>query len=274
MRPSAVEDGSAALQALASALDQNNPFQIALADMNMPGMTGEELGGTITADKRFAQTQLALMKPLGDKSESRPWSDFGFAACLTKPIRYHDLRALLSGLAQPAASTAKPKSSPIQSAQGRDSDIRDMFAARKLRVLVVDDNSTNQQVALGVLKKLGVSARAASDGAEALAVLTQEPFHLVFMDVHMPGMDGLEATRLIRIAERDGLPWTRNRRMPIIAMTAAAMQQDRDDCILSGMDDHVAKPISPREMANTINKWLPVEATAEDHSSPALQLAG
>ena len=133
-----------------------------------------------------------------------------------------------------------------------------------MRVLVADDNITNQQVALGVLKKLGVGAEVVSNGVEALAAIAAKPFDVIFMDVHMPEMDGLEATRLIRSAQRDGAAWTRDRRLPVIAMTASAMQQDREDCRLAGMDDYLSKPIHPREVTETLTKWLPPVDAAED----------
>ena len=206
MRTVAVQDGAAALQALSQALDQNDPFQLALTDMNMPGMSGETLGSTVRANERLANTKLVLMRALGDNSETRSLSEFGFTAAVAKPIRHHDLRTLLSGLLRPPDAHATQTSRPTRP-QGRDNDLRDMFSERNLRILVADDNLTNQQVAQGVLKKLGINAHVVSDGAEALATLTTQAFDLVLMDVHMPGVDGLEATRLIRSAEREGAPW-------------------------------------------------------------------
>ena len=268
MRPTAVEDGTAGLQALASALDQNDSFRLALIDLNMPGLTGEMLGNRIAADKRLADTRLILMRALGDKSETRPFSEFGFSACVAKPIRQHDLRTLLQALVKPANLQSERGLSQASQGSQRDSDLRGIFAGRNVRVLVADDNITNQKVALGVLKKLGVNAEAVSDGTEAMAALAAKSFDVIFMDVHMPGMDGLEATRLIRIGERDRAAWTRDRRLPVIAMTASAMQQDREDCRLAGMDDYLSKPIHPREVTQTLTKWLPDEHDAEDLPQP------
>jgi CheY-like chemotaxis protein len=204
------------------------------------------------------------MRALGDKSETRPFSEFGFSACVAKPIRQHDLRTLLQTLVKPASLNGKAGVPQVSQGSTKDSDLRGLFAGRKVRVLVADDNITNQQVALGVLKKLGVEADAVPDGAEALAALAAKAFDVIFMDVHMPGMDGLEATRMIRIAERDRMPWTQERRLTVIAMTASAMQQDREDCRLAGMDDYLSKPINPREVAQTLTKWLPPEDKTED----------
>ncbi len=264
MRPAAEEDGTAGLQALVRAVDQNDPFRLALIDMNMPGVTGEMLGTLIAADKRLTDTRLILMRTLGDKSETRPFSEFGFSASVAKPIRQQELRTLLQALVKPLNPDSERGLVQPSPGSQRDGDLRGKFGGRKVRVLVADDNITNQQVALGVLKKLGVGAEVVSNGVEALAAIAAKPFDVIFMDVHMPEMDGLEATRLIRSAQRDGAAWTRDRRLPVIAMTASAMQQDREDCRLAGMDDYLSKPIHPREVTETLTKWLPPVDAAED----------
>jgi CheY-like chemotaxis protein len=123
------------------------------------------------------------------------------------------------------------------------------------RILLAEDNITNQQVAVGILKKLGLRADAVANGAEALKALETLPYDLVLMDVQMPEMNGLEATRHIR----DPLSTVRNHQIPIIAMTAGAMQGDREKCLESGMNDYVSKPISPKALAEALDKWLPKE---------------
>jgi PAS domain S-box-containing protein len=136
---------------------------------------------------------------------------------------------------------------------------RGLFANRQNRVLLAEDNITNQQVALGMLTKMGLRADAVADGAEALEALKTIPYNLVLMDVRMPNMDGLEATRRIRSAELHHAngEWVPLRRLPVIAMTASAMQGDREKCIEAGMDDYIAKPVSPRVLAGVLEKWLP-----------------
>jgi CheY-like chemotaxis protein/HPt (histidine-containing phosphotransfer) domain-containing protein len=124
--------------------------------------------------------------------------------------------------------------------------------------LLAEDNITNQQVALGILKKLGLRADAVANGAEAVKALETLPYDLVLMDVLMPEMDGLEATRHIRNPQSAVL----NHGIPIIAMTANAMQGDRERCLQAGMDDYVSKPISPPVLAAALDKWLPPEAVA------------
>ena len=140
----------------------------------------------------------------------------------------------------------------------------DLFADRHLRILVADDNVTNQQVAVGILQKMGLEAKAVSNGAEALAELSAAAYHLVLMDVQMPVMDGREATRQIRRGE-DSHPAAPH--MPIIAMTANAMQADREGCISAGMDDFLSKPVVPRSLASALLKWLPKESAEMAESS-------
>ena len=120
-------------------------------------------------------------------------------------------------------------------------------------VLLVEDNITNQQVALSILKKLGVQVEVVASGQEALDLLEKTDYDLVFMDVQMPGMDGLETTQAIRSRSVGA----RNDRIPVVAMTAHALQGDRERCLAAGMDDYVAKPVTPQSLAAVLGKWLP-----------------
>ena len=131
--------------------------------------------------------------------------------------------------------------------------LRGLFAQHKVRILVADDNLSNQLVALGTLKKFGLQADAVEDGARAVAALASSSYDLVLMDVRMPGTDGLEATRQIRKAEQA----SNKRRLPVIAMTASAMASDREMCREAGMDDFVSKPFLPQTLADVLTKWLP-----------------
>ena len=132
-------------------------------------------------------------------------------------------------------------------------ELSNLFAGSKARILLAEDNIVNQQVALGILKKLGLRADAVASGAEALSALENLPYDLVFMDVQMPVMDGLTAARLIRSPQSR----VRNSAIPIIAMTALAMSGDREKCLAAGMNDYVAKPVTPLAMAGMLEKWLP-----------------
>ena len=154
-----------------------------------------------------------------------------------------------------------------------------LYKNRKARILLAEDNITNQQVALGILKKLGLRADAVANGEEVLIALETLPYDLVLMDVQMPEMDGYEATRRIRnyekiimndefgmMKEKEPEKLTaysslaiRHSAIPIIAMTAHAMQGDRQRCIEAGMNDYITKPVSPHALAEVLGKWLPKE---------------
>jgi len=138
------------------------------------------------------------------------------------------------------------------------------FAGRTTRILLAEDNITNQQVALGILKKLGLRADAVANGAEAVKALETLPYDLVLMDVQMPEMDGLEATRAIRHPQSA----VRNHHIPIIAMTANAMQGDRQTCLDAGMNDYVSKPIAPQALAEALDTWLPKDTAATTEDAP------
>ena len=132
-------------------------------------------------------------------------------------------------------------------------ETKDLFAGRKARILVAEDNITNQQVALGILKKLGLAADAVANGEEVLQVLAVVPYDLVLMDVQMPEMDGLQATCQIRDPQSGVL----DHQIPIIAMTAHAMQGDRERCLEAGMNGYVFKPVTPLALADALHEWLP-----------------
>jgi PAS domain S-box-containing protein len=253
MRPSEAQDGPGALQVLHRALEENDPFRLVVIDMQMPGMDGETLGGTIKADERLADTRMVMLTSLGTRGDTRRLKGIGFAAYLTKPARHQELKAVLS-LALTERGGAEPMPRPIATRHTARETLN-LFADRKARILLAEDNITNQQVALGILKKLGLRADAVANGAEALNSLETIPYDLVLMDVQMPVMDGLEATQRIREA-RSAVP---NHGIPIIAMTAHAMRGDLERCLAAGMDDYVSKPVAPQALADVLEKWLPKE---------------
>ncbi|MCX7799236.1 MAG: PAS domain S-box protein [Fimbriimonadales bacterium] len=227
----------AALRLAQSAAEAGEPFDVAILDHQMPGMSGADLAECLAADPWTRSLPLILLSSLGSSV-----SVGKFVACLVKPVRRSELRqALLRAAgcgwaAEPAA--ADRRSEPQALAGGR--------------VLVAEDNAVNQHVARGVLAKLGLEAVVVSNGLEAIEALRQQSFDAVLMDVQMPEIDGFEATRRIRCGEA-GAP---NRRIPIIAMTAHAMQGDRDRCLEAGMDDYVSKPVSQHDLAAVLQKWL------------------
>jgi PAS domain S-box-containing protein len=250
MRPEAVADGPLALIALNRAVAENDSFRLALIDMQMPGMDGESLGRVIQADPRLAATRMVLLTSLGVRGEARRLAELGFAACTAKPVRHLELFTLISSVLGNGSAPGEPPLVTRPSPQAQ----RQPFAGSEARILLAEDNITNQQVALGLLRKLGLRADAVASGAEALTALETIPYDLVLMDVQMPEMDGLETTRHIRSPQSPVL----NHHLPIIAMTAHAMQGDRERCLEAGMNDYVPKPVSPQALIRVLRRWLPL----------------
>jgi PAS domain S-box-containing protein len=254
MHPYEAQDGPGALQALYLALNENDPYRIAVIDMQMPGMDGESLGRTIHEDNRLSDTRMVMLTSLGMRGDARRLAEIGFSAYATKPIRHQELKAVLSLALTERNGTEATQRPPIATRHTARETLP-LFAGCKARILLAEDNITNQQVALGILKKLGLRADAVANGSEAIKALKALPYDLVLMDVQMPEMDGLEATRQIRDL-KSAIP---NHRIPVIAMTAHAMQGDREHCLEAGMNDYVTKPVSPRALAEALDKWLPKE---------------
>jgi PAS domain S-box-containing protein len=249
-RPEEAPDGPTALKALRLAKDTGDPFRIAITDMQMPGMDGMTLGFAIKADETLRGTPLVLLSSLGQRGDARKMEEIGFSAYLTKPARQSELFCCLSAV---LAGTAAPPGKPIVTRH----TVREMSRG-SVRILLAEDNIINQQVAVGILKKLGLRADAVANGAEAVKALETLPYDLVLMDIQMPVMDGLEATRQIRDRKSAIL----NHNVPIIAITAHAMQGDREKYLEAGMNDYVSKPISAQALAQALKKWLPQKTAA------------
>ncbi len=251
MRVSAAPDGVSALETLVRAFNEQDPYRVAVIDMQMPEMDGEKLGRIILSDDRLNRTRLVMLTSLGSRGDSRRFENIGFHAYLTKPARPLELKAVLSSiLTSPGKGTSAPSAITTRHTIR---EIRQLFAGRNLRILLAEDNITNQLVALGILKKLGLHADAVANGLEVLNAIKKHPYDLILMDIQMPVMDGLETTRQIR-SKRTG---SALRNIPVLAMTAHAMAGDRDRCLESGMNGYVSKPINPLALADELNKWLP-----------------
>jgi PAS domain S-box-containing protein len=254
MRPFDVNDGQAALAALRRAVEKGDPFKIAVIDMQMPGMDGDTLGRAIKADPAIAGTRMMMLTSMGTRGDARRFEEIGFAAYATKPVRHMDLFNMLSGMFAENGGTGGQRIITRHTAR----EPIPHFAGGG-RILLAEDNITNQQVALGILKKLGLSADGVANGEEALRALETIPYDVVLMDVQMPVLNGYEATRAIRSADSSVL----NHKVPIIAMTANAMKGDREKCLEAGMDDYVSKPVMPPSLAEVLARWLPRDASGK-----------
>ncbi len=236
LRPDPAADGPAGLDRLARAAAAGQPYALLIVDLQMPGMDGAAMVTAVRADPRLAGTPVILLIPLDRHSDDPHWTALGIRACVTKPVRIAELKKRLV-----EAVSGPPAGSPAPAA-------RLPPAAQAARVLVVEDNPTNQQVALGILRKIGVQADLASSGQAALRLLATQDYDLVFMDIQMPGMDGLETTRRIR----DPASAARRHDLPIVAMTAHATREDREACLGAGMQDYLAKPVNAQDLARVI----------------------
>jgi CheY-like chemotaxis protein/HPt (histidine-containing phosphotransfer) domain-containing protein len=223
----------------------------------MPEVDGEALGRMIKADPKLEPTTLVMLTSAGQRNDAARVKQAGFDDYLIKPVRSSRLLDCLKTAISPKPQT---HSSPHPVRPGTKGVAEN---GQKTRILVADDNTTNQLVALAMLNRIGYCGDAVANGLEAIRALTQIPYDVVLMDVQMPEMDGLEATRRIR----DPKTGVQNSRVPIIAMTAHAMKGDQDKCLAAGMDDYIAKPVQFEELVSVLQHWLE-RATA----SPASEM--
>jgi len=247
-----------ALEKMYNAVNENNPFRIALLDMQMPGMDGATLGKTIKEDPLLKETILVMLTSISNRGDAARLKEIGFSAYLTKPIKHSLLYDCLATVNTNESQLSTIQEKPIMTRHTLTENKR-----RKVRILLVEDNIVNQKVALKILETVGYHANAVSNGKEALVALEAISYDLVLMDCQMPEMDGYEATRAIR---NPGTP-VPNHEVPIIAMTAGAMKGDREKCLDAGMNDYIAKPVDAQKLVETIEKWLSIP----DSSSPPPQ---
>jgi PAS domain S-box-containing protein len=247
--------GAETLAAMRSACNSGDPFHIAIADHEMPGMDGLELAKEIKANPHLRETLLVMLSSRGRRGDARQAKEAGFAAYLSKPTKPRDLLDVLKTVW--SNSKQSPGGFPLVTrytlaeAVGASREKRTLAKnAVKPRVLVVDDNPVNQRVASSLLQRLGCRVDVAANGQEAVDMLDTIPYDIIFMDCQMPVMDGFEATKEIRRREAGELHST------IVAMTANAMKRDRELCLEAGMDDYIAKPISKAGLAELLKKHL------------------
>ncbi len=238
--PFMAEHAQGALDLLRCA--DSGPIDLAILDMQMPGMDGLELARTMQYDTALRAVPRILLSSGGLIGED-DWRSVGIAKVLNKPVRqsylYDAIVATLNEVPVLATVAVPSDDGHIPDYSGR-------------RILLVEDNTTNQKVALRMFARFGLNTELATDGLQALAALERERFDMVFMDCQMPNMDGYEATQRWRQRENElHLP-----RSPIIALTANAMQSDRDACLAVGMDDHLAKPFDTKKISAMLAQWM------------------
>jgi CheY-like chemotaxis protein len=249
-----VDSAGAAVLALNEAAAATRPYDLLLIDHHMPGADGLDLARTIKNDKTLGTPVMVLVSSSGDRLNPEQMKEFGLTAYEFKPIPANRLRELILrslGAPQAAVVAVPPVAIAIEAA-----------GTNGARILIAEDNRVNQKVALQYLKNAGHAAVVAGNGQEAIDKLCLHPYDLVLMDVQMPVLDGFEATKRIRSLQAAGAPGFA-REIRIVAMTANAMTGDREQCIEAGMDDYVAKPLTPTSVQAMLDKHLrPMPAAA------------
>ena len=240
--------GNEAGKILQTAINEENPFQIALIDYCMPDVNGESLCMKIKSDPKFNDLILVMLTSVGKRGDAERFKELGCAAYLTKPLKKTQLFDCLRIVTGETSSVRKDTSRQIITQHSISEDHK-----KRVRILLVEDNVVNQKIALRILeKKLGYHADVVTNGKEAVESLEKFDYNLVLMDCQMPEMDGYEATGTIR--NRNSA--VRDHNIPIIAMTANAMKGDREKCLEAGMDDYVSKPINLKKLSDAIDRHL------------------
>ncbi|MGI9078917.1 MAG: PAS domain S-box protein, partial [Gemmatimonadaceae bacterium] len=247
--PSEAEDGNRALEMLRAAAAQNELYDIALLDSQMPEMDGFRLARAIKDDARIASVPLVLMSSFGQR-RGQVERETGFAAYLAKPVRQsHLLDCLVTVLGKSGVTALQLNLATPARLATRHASEEHETRARKF-ILIAEDNPVNRKVAARQVENLGYRADLVANGLEAIEALARIRYDLVLMDCQMPQMDGYQATAAIRL--REG----RSRHTPIIAMTANAMGGDREKCLAAGMDDYIPKPVKVEELGKVLDRWL------------------
>ncbi|MBD1937773.1 PAS domain S-box protein [Microcoleus sp. FACHB-68] len=251
MQVDEADSAAAALQALQEAWEQKMPYDVAVLDMQMPQTDGLSLGEQIKANSALARVPLIMLTSTNQRDEVKQALKIGFAAYLVKPVKpsrlLDTILTVLDTSERPVAISdgeylSKP-ADPLPEVSGKP----------KLRILIAEDNSINQKVALKQLSSAGYEADVAANGEEVLQLLKTIPYDLVLMDCQMPILDGFNTT--IEIKRRQENAFAAGRRPVVIAMTANAMKEDRDRCLSAGMDDYLSKPVSKEKLIATIERW-------------------
>jgi signal transduction histidine kinase/CheY-like chemotaxis protein len=238
MKPVTAKDGRSAMETLRRAHKDGHPFRLVLLDAHMPAMDGFEVASHVKHDPHLHGTTVILLTSAGHTEDMARAKSLGAAASVAKPVKQSDLwDAIITALHVAGRQKARPSVAQRRS----------RTAEHPLRILLAEDNPVNQEVAVHLIERRGHSVIVAENGREAVEAIERHKFDLVLMDVQMPEMGGLEATRVIREKEKGS-----GHHLPIIAMTAHAMQGDREQCLEAGMDGYLAKPIDPKTFLQTV----------------------
>ncbi len=249
MKATCVNGASAALAAVQVAQNLGSPFPLTIVDAQMPEMDGFELSEKLSRLAVDPKPIIMMLTSLGRRGDADLCRQMGISAYLKKPIRQSELFAAIQ-----ATFGMSRKASESTELVTRHT-IRER--KRRLKILVVEDNLVNQTLAVRLLEKRGYSVSVCGNGNEAFQALEKDSFDIILMDVEMPEMNGFDATRIIREKEK-----VSGKHIPIVAMTAHAMNGDRERCLASGMDAYISKPVSSEELFSIIEKYTNGEIAA------------
>ena len=258
----ALTDGEEALKALQVAAAEGKPYHFVLADAQLPGMDGPVLAQTLKNDVELAAARVIILLAPGQRATFSCGDNSDISACLHKPVRRTQLRDTFRTLLTVGTTPARAVAKTRPAAPARQGPVK----GKGVRVLIAEDNQVNQKVVIKQLQKIGYKADAVANGAEALEAATTVAYDVILMDCQMPEMDGFAATREIR--RREGQCGMHT---PIIALTANALEGDRDRCLAAGMDDYLSKPIKIEALGALLEKW--VVKAAETPAEPVAPVA-
>jgi len=245
-----VEDGPAALQKLADAVETGTPYQLAILDWHMPAMDGVMLAGKISSDPKISATKMIMLTSAAATDGGRSMTEAGVAAQLNKPARPARLRQCI---AQVLDIEKTNHTKLIKAVDEEIARLPERFGGGQL--LLVEDNPVNREVATCMLNAMQCHVHEVKNGQEAVEIIRRQQFDLVLMDCEMPVMDGYAATQAIREWET-GVP--DNDHLPIVALTAHALPEDRNRCMAIGMDDYLSKPFTMDQLRTILARWLPM----------------
>ena len=266
MRADCVASIEETLNVVHGAQAGGDPYQAAILTGQKDGVDAEALARVVQSDPNLRKVPAVIIAPFGQRVDADRMAKAGITACLSEPVRQSDLMNALAAFCR--SGETRPLPERVTRLAPADSRSENPAWDRQdghvlARVLVAEDNAVNQKVAKGMLETLGFRVDVVSNGKEALEMSALLPYDVIFMDCRMPEMDGYEATALIRRREREG-----GSRVPIIALTAHAMQGDRERCLAAGMDDYVTKPVKVDELKTVLARWIG-EVGTTDAPAPA-----
>ena len=289
------QNGNDGLALLEKGTKEGNPFDIALLDHTLSEARYEDglsLAKRIRQDSEIAHTPLILLTALGKRGEGKMAQEAGFNGYLTKPIRHHQLQDCLK-MVLGETSASSPSSERASPPLTTRHSVEKFQAPDQCHILLAEDNIVNQKVAIRMLQNLGYQVDVVSNGQKAIVAVERTAYDLVLMDCQMPEIDGLEATRKIRELEKgkrekeevgnnelteanppsDISLLPSHSRIPIIALTANALSEDREACFQAGMDDFLSKPVRLEELSTMITKWVPQRTTNKKQAQPMTVLS-